>query len=643
MTELDNKLSENNPLKTIYQNIIYKSAYSRWNASKNKREIWKESTDRYKNFFISKIPKSKRKEFKKACDSIYNLEVMPSMRALWTAGKALDREEICGYNCSYIVIDSVKSFSEMMYILMCGTGVGFSVEDRYISKLPSIPDELKESKDIITFNDSKLGWAKGYYKYISKLYKGDIPNYDLSKIRKAGERLKIFGGRASGPEPLEDLLNYTKGVFKENTGKKLLSIDCHDICCYIANVIVSGGTRRSACISLSDLDDYEMRHAKDGEFWKQNMHRSLANNSAVYNTKPTVTMFLKEWISLIRSKSGERGIFNRESAKFIVTQIGRRDPNYTFGGNPCMEVILRPYSFCNLSEVVIRENDSKDTLCKKVRQATILGCVQATLTNFNFLRREWKSNCEDERLLGVSLTGLRDHEILKHVSSKSKVLLTEMKQVALATAEEWSKLLDINMPTAITTVKPSGTVSQLVNSSSGLHPRYSPFYLRRIRLGRVDKLSDFLINSNIPYYPEVGQDKASARTLVFEFPIKSPKSSVMVGEVNAIEQLEYWLMLQKYWCEHKPSVTIYVKDDEWLKVGNWVYENWNYVSGISFLPVEKNVYELAPYEEIDEETYEELIENFPKNIDLSLLDKIENIDTTSGSKEYACSAGGCEI
>lgn len=644
MTELSSKKIKENVFESIYQTVIYKSAYSRWIEDEHRREDWYETVDRYRKFFEVYIPKSKKKEFGKACDAIYNLDIMPSMRALWTAGKALERENICNYNCAYITIDNTKSFSEMMYILMCGTGVGFSVEHRYTNNLPEIPSKLEYNEDItIIFADSKLGWAKGFHKYITKLYSGVIPKYDLSRIRKSGERLKTFGGRASGPEPLEDLLIYITDLFKKRTGQKLSSIDCHDICCYIANVIVSGGSRRSACLSLSDLNDNDMRHAKDGEFWKYNMHRSLSNNSAVYERKPDVPTFLEEWISLIRSRSGERGIFNRESINFIVTKIGRRNSEYIFGGNPCLEVILRPNSFCNLSEVVIRKDDSKDVLCRKVRQATIVGCVQSLLTDFKFIKRDWKNNCEDERLLGVSLTGLRDHCILKHVSNDAKLLLTEMRQTAIDTAEEWSRLLNINMSAAITTVKPSGTVSQLVNTSSGLHPRYAPYYIRRLRISKTDKLSNFLINLGVPYYPEVGQELENARTLVFEFPIKSPNSSVMIGEVNALEQLEYWLMLQKYWCEHKPSITIYVKDNEWLKVGNWVYENWSYVSGISFLPVEKHVYELAPYEEIDEEKYEELLENFPEKLDFSLLDSLEEEDTTEGSKQYACSAGGCEL
>jgi len=629
--------------ETIYQEFIYKRSYSRWIEKEERREEWGESIDRYRNFFSNMVPDSKKLEFEKACSAIRRLDIMPSMRSLWTAGEALERDNICGYNCSYLAIDNQKSFSEMLYILLNGTGVGFSVEDRYISLLPTIPDSLKESNNVIIFSDSKLGWAKGLYKFIKGLYDGDINKYDVSRIRLRGERLKTFGGRASGPEPLIQLLKYITTIFEKRKGLKLSSLDCHDICCYIANVVVSGGVRRSASISLSDLEDEAMRHAKNGEFWKQNQHRSLANNSAVYNSKPNILTFLREWISLIQSRSGERGIFNREGSRFVVTQIGRRNPDFDFGGNPCLEVILRSREFCNLSEVVIRPSDDKSNLCKKVRQATILGCVQSTLTNFGFIGREWKRNCEEERLLGVSLTGLRDHPTLKKVSKTSKLWLTEMKQVAIDTAIEWAKALEINTPTAITCVKPSGTVSQLVNSSSGLHPRYSPYYIRRVRVSKDDPLCQFLIDRNIKNNPEVGQKMESANTVIFDFPSKSPESAMMRDETSAIEQLEYWLMLQKYWCEHKPSVTIYVKDDEWLEVGNWVYKNWTYVSGISFLPSDDNIYHLPPYEEIDEEVYKSLMKSFPEEINFVDLSSYEKEDNTEGSKELACVADGCEI
>ena len=971
------ELSENSKLPSPYQEFIYKRSYSRWIEAEKRREDWGETVERYKNFFLKRIPEEKKGEFSKICNSILNLEIMPSMRTLWSAGKALEVDNIAAYNCAYLPIDSTKSFAEMMYILLCGTGVGFSVESQYVNELPTIPQNLKEEEQSIVFADSKLGWAKGFYIFLKGLYSGKIYKCDFSKIRPAGARLKTFGGKASGPQPIQQLLEYIKRIFISKKGNKLSTLDCHDICCYIANVVVSGGVRRSASISLSDLYDDRLRDAKSGEFWMQFPYRSLANNSAVYEEKPSITSFLKEWVSLIQSRSGERGIFNRHSTKFLVAQIGRRDYNYAFGPNPCCftgdmslltdkgyltfkelngeninlvdkggsvssgkvwlvgekdivkisiekgnkgeqiefkctpdhvflltdgtecaaknlkgkrlmpystpyfpknreafiagfiqgdgnttrlnsknhlgleinignkdgdvwkyinrviddaalssrkvysrkayqiakdyklsdkvlpervlptqlpvgedlkdflcglfsangttfykqyeygkicrvslrttckklvddlqlilknqynidssiipsksrtikfkngsyetkdnyslaivdissikifveninfiqqykrdilnqilqncgnyvksvvysgkdvvydfnepntnygvvngfivhnsEIILRPMEFCNLSEVVVRSEDTKATILKKVREATVLGCVQATLTDFNFINRAWKKNCEEERLLGVSLTGLCDHPILKSVSKKAKLLLSEMKQTAIDTAEEWSHILEINMPAAITCVKPSGTVSQLVDSSSGLHPRFSPYYIRRIRVDKMDAICQFLKEKGVPYNPEVGCTEENTNVFVFDFPIKSPETSLINDDVGAIKQLDYWLMLQKYWCEHKPSVTIYVGDDEWLEVANWVYKNWDFVSGISFLPKDNSVYQLSPYEEIDEDTYEELMEKFPGNIDFSELINYEKDDTTEGAKEYACSAGGCEI
>lgn len=628
---------------TPYQEFIYKRSYSRWIDSESRREDWDETVGRYKEFFLKRIPKEKEQEFLTVCDAILMLDIVPSMRVLWSAGKALDIENVAGYNCAYLVVDSPKAFSEMMYILLCGTGVGFSIESIYTNKLPVIPNDLKEDTAVISFADSKLGWAKGFYAFMKGMYSGKIYKCDLSKIRPEGARLKTFGGKASGPKPLQQLLDYVKKVFIAKKGNRLSSIECHDICCYIANVVVSGGVRRSACISLSDLSDDRMRDAKSGEFWIQSQYRYLSNNSAVYVEKPSVTSFLEEWIALIQSKSGERGIFNRQSAKFLVAQIGRRNYEYDFGCNPCSEIILRPKEFCNLSEVVVRPSDTKQTLLSKVRSATILGCIQSTLTDFNFINRDWKKNCDEERLLGVSLTGLCDHPILKSVSKKAKLLLSEMKQTAIDTAEEWSRILEINMPTAITCIKPSGTVSQLVDCSSGLHPRYSPYYIRRVRVDKTDAMCKFLMDKGVPYHTEVGFTPDTTNVYVFDFPTKSPESSLIRDEVNAIKQLEYWLMLQKYWCEHKPSVTVYVGDEEWIEVGNWVYKNWDFVSGIAFLPKDNSMYQLPPYDEIDEDTYEEMMLCFPKEIDFSELKKYEKGDTTEGAKEYACSAGTCEV
>ena len=991
--------------KNVYQQFIYKTAYARWDDDIQRREHWLESVERYENYLIDKIPNSKKTEFKKVCKGIKNLNIMPSMRMLWTAGKPLEKENICGYNCAYLNIDSVKTFSELLYILMCGTGAGFSVERQHINKLPEIPEKLKELKKEIVFADSRIGWADGYHKFISNLFKGKILKCDLSKIREKGARLKTMGGRASGPEPLQQLLDFTKNMFLSAQGRKLNSLECHDICCYIAEVVVAGGVRRSACLSLSNFSDKRMAHAKDGEFWKQNPQRRMANNSTAYTEKPDCPTFMEEWLNIARSGSGERGIFNREGTNFIVDQIGRREITEEYGCNPslrkgtrvltdkgvfnieelqdkkmniynlngkkskaecflsgknkqlykitlkggseyyatkkhkwpvfnkkenkfekittdllqpkdclpapsikqslpfgtegsyddgfligwnlgdgsitkrkegkiqigftfgkddidngimdkivkhlstitgsiysptirqregkewgeihvnneklreffnkfgaknkkeglpnsiwnlasekfrkglidglfssdgnvdlsgvgninfcschkkmvwdvcdllgfygikgsvrksstknvsfpngknynkiyirydikiskggsllfrdifkltntkkeenlknipplkknnsfhkkfikirsvektdiyedvwditvhdndhcfelshcitgnCSEVVLRSNEFCNLTEVVVRPTDTLNLLKKKVRQASILGCVQSTFTKFNFVNRKWKKNCEEERLLGVSLTGLRDHEILGHKSNKAKSWFREMKQEAIDTTEEWSKILEINMAAAITCVKPSGTVSQLVNSASGLHPRYSPYYIRRVRVSMTDPIAKYLISKEVPHNPEVGYTIEDCSTVVFEFPIKSPGNAVFRDETNALEQLEYWKMIQQCWCEHKPSCTVYVKSNEWLKVGSWVYDNWNYISGISFLPYDGGLYPLAPYEEITEEKHQELLENFPK-LDFGSLKEYEETDNTTGAKEYACSGGSCEI
>ena len=1013
---------------TSYQEFIYTRTYSRWKEKEKCRETWKETVNRYKDFFISRVPSEKEAEFNSAITSIINLDVMPSMRALWAAGPALDRENIAGYNCSYLAVNNIKSFAECLYILMNGTGVGFSVERQEVNKLPEVP-QLKEVVDVVEFSDSKKGWADGFYRYLRHLYKGEIPKYDLSKIRPKGSILKTFGGRASGPEPLDDLIKFTTQLFKNAQGRKLSSIECHDIMCKVAAIVVVGGVRRclpfdtpimtnngiksmhsledtdkvlyagktypikgkvfsgkqktllfktrfselectlnhrvavfekntiditykqakdvcvgdmlvwdtngyegseliplpeftnsnhfnskqltfpayinedvaylfgvivgnghispkgieitqhtlqkevltkckniayeyfgidskvsqghgdclrlrlnsvsisqwmshnlknsselyipqyilnatkpvrsaflaglfdadgrgradsvceqvntiynqlkndtvlaltslgigsrvdtikregysdaysifvtgmtnkrkwiehikpfsvsgkadcitvsggpfdykipsawcgyptgwkrdgfitmdtaidrgfikntslmpdmvvsiedgryvdtydievdeinafnangyivhnSACISLSNRSDDRMAHAKDGEFWNTNPQRMLANNSIVYTEKPDATQFMEDWLVLARSGSGERGIINRESMEFIVSQTGRRETGYPWGVNPCAEIILRPNSFCNLTEVVIRPEDTKQTLRQKVRYATVLGCLQSTLTDFGFLSRSWKNNTEDERLLGVSLTGLRDHPILGKVSKKAKAWLTEMKETAIETAEEWSKALHINMPAAITCTKPSGTVSQLVDSASGLHPRFSPYYVRRVRVSTGDPVFKYLNSIGMKWEPEVGQTREGCSTAVFPFPIKSPESAVMRQDVDALEQLEYWLMLQKYWCEHKPSITVYVKENEWLKVGSWVYEHWNYVSGISFLPYDGGVYPLAPYTECTEEEFIELSKNLPV-MDFLQLSVFENEDKTEGSREFNCTGDKCEM
>jgi len=630
-----------NTFDDVFQDFVYFRTYSRWLDEEGRREFWPESVDRYKRFFIQKVPKAKRKEFEKACDAIKDREVMGSMRALWTAGKALERDHLCLYNCGYTPIDSVKAFSELLYILLCGTGVGYSVERQYVVKLPEIPT-LEKSEDVVVFADSKLGWAEGFHRFLKKLYAGKLPKYDLSKIRPKGAPLKTFGGRASGPQVLENLLKFTINMFKTAQGRKLNSCECNDLCCFIASVVMVGGVRRSSCISLSNPSDDRMRHAKDGQFWKTHPYRSLANNSTAYTEKPSSDNFLAEFLALIRSGSGERGIFNRESCDFIVQQNEYRKNEYEWGGNPCMERILRPRGLCNLSEVIVRPDDDRDTLCQKVRQATILGCVQACYTDFNFISREWKKNADEERLIGVSLTGLRDHNVLNKVTKEAKLWLTEMKQVCIDTALEWSSALEINMPACQTCIKPSGSVSALVGTASGLHARFSQYYVRRVRVAAIDPLATMLIDAGVPYSAENGQSKDNADTWVFEFPMKSPKTSVLQEEVSAIDQLEYWLMLQKYWCSGKPSCTIHVDDSEWVDVAAWTYKHWNYMSGVAFLPKSNTVYELMPFEEISESEYKDRIRSFPA-VDFSLLSEYEHTDRTTGAQELACTADGCEV
>lgn len=633
---------EDKNFSTSYEELIFIRTYSKWLEDQKRREYWEEVVDRYKNFFIERVPSSYVDEFKEISNSIYNFEIVPSMRALWTAGKALERENIAGYNCAAITVDTIKSFAELLYILLCGTGCGFSIERQFISKLPDIPNELEETDETIQIADSKLGWAEGFHKYLKGLYSGYIYRYDLSKIRPKGARLKTFGGRASGPEALEDLLNFTKDLFLRSKGRKLNSLECHDLCCRIASIVVVGGVRRSACISLSNLSDQRMAKAKIGQFWEENPQRTMANNSVVYTEKPDYISFLEEWLNLIKSKSGERGIFNREGVKKFIEQIGRRDPNYDFLPNPCCEILLRPNEFCNLSEVIIRPEDTKKDLCRKVRQATVLGCIQSTLTKFNFLRRSWRKNTEEERLLGVSLSGLRDHPVLNKVTKEAKTWLSEMKENTIYTAKEWSQILEINMPTAITCCKPSGTTSQLMDCASGLHPRFSQYYLRRVRIAATDPLCKMLIDQGQVYYPEIGEDWDNAKTYVFEFPKKSPETSVMNDEVTAIDQLEYWLMLKKYWCEHNSSNTIFIRDNEWIEVGAWVWKNWDYICGLSFLPASDSVYKLAPYEEISEEEYIDRINREPI-IDFGQLSYYEEEDNTTGAREFACHGGRCEI
>ena len=608
----------------------------------SRREDWLESVERYGNFFLPRIPQKKQNEYRSVIKAFGNLEMVGAMRALWSAGPALERDNICGYNCAYMVIDNIKKFAELLHILMCGAGVGISVERQHIAKLPEVPDDLKEVEDEIIFADSRLGWSEGVYTFLKRLTRGEIWKCNFDKIRPKGSVLKTMGGRASGPEPLIQLIEFITRTAKNAQGRKLNSEEVYDICCYIAQVVVVGGVRRSAMISLSNFSDRRMADAKIGDFHSTNPQRRMSNNSVAYTEKPGCKAFMEEWLRLTQSGTGERGIFNREGAKFIVRKIGRRDDRYEFGCNPCSEILLRPDEFCNLSEDIVRTDDTLDVQRKKVRQATIAGVVQSTLTDFKFLGRQWKKNCEEERLLGVSLTGLRDHPILGRVSTKSRSWLREMKAEAIETAREWSEIMEIPMPAAITCVKPSGNTSQLADCASGLHPRYSPFYIRRVRMSRADSLAQCLIDQGIEASPEQGENWDNCSTVVFSFPIKSPKKAVFRDEVDALEQLEYWKMLQEEWCEHKPSCTIYVKDDEWLRVGSWCYDNWDYISGISFLPYDGGVYQLAPYQEITEEEYDVLMDSFPK-INFDKLAEYESTDLTEGAKELACAGGACEI
>jgi len=569
-------------------------------------------------------------------DAIVNLELMPSMRAMMTAGKSADRDNTCVYNCSYLPVDDVKSFDEAMFILLCGTGVGFSVESKYINQLPEVPEKLFQSGGVLNVHDSKEGWAKSLRLLIAHLYAGEIPQWDVSAVRPAGARLKTFGGRASGPQPLIDLFEFTVATFKHAKGRKLNSLECHDLMCKIGEVVVVGGVRRSAMISLSDLDDERIRHAKAGPWWDTAPHRALANNSAVYNETPTVGKFMEEWLSLYNSHSGERGIFNREAARKTVEKYGHRDPNFEFGTNPCSEIVLRPYQFCNLSECVVRHDDTKETLLRKVRLAAILGTIQSTFTKFPYLRKVWQRNTEEERLLGVSLTGIYDNPLLTTQGPELNDLLTELREVARATNKEWAAALGIPESASITCVKPSGTVSQLVDSASGIHPRHSKYYIRRVRGDSKDPLTQFLIGQGVPNEPCVYKP---TQTTVFSFPQRAPDGLVR-DDVTPISHLELWLTYQRYWCEHKPSVTISVAEKDWPSVGAWTWEHFDEISGVSYLPYDGGTYRQAPYEECTEEEYNALKASIPV-VDWEELK--ENTDNVEGAQMLACSSGTCEI
>jgi len=645
-------------LPTDYQKYIHKSRYSRWIDSENKREDYPQTVARLIDFWRKERPVVPEEVLTELEQAILNLEVMPSMRSLMTAGVALARDHVAGYNCSYRAIDDIRAFDEIMYILLCGTGVGFSVERQYINELPEVAEEFTETETTIVVRDSKVGWASAYRELLALLYGGKIPKWDVSKVRPAGSRLRTFGGRASGPEPLVELFNFTIDLFKKAKGRKLNSLECHDLVCKIADIVVVGGVRRSALISLSNLTDERMRGAKTGQWWTDNPQRALANNSVCYTEKPDIGIFIKEWLNLYESKSGERGIFSREAARKIAARNGRRDPSWDFGTNPCSEIILRSKQFCNLTEVVIRPEDTLELLKEKVRKATILGTLQASLVNFRYLSSKWKKNTEEEALLGVSLTGIMDHSLLSgRVKSNSAFIdfarinkagmdipklpdvLQELKEVAIETNKEWAEKLGINPSAAITCVKPSGTVSQLVDSASGIHPRYSEYYVRTVRTDKKDPLYMFLKEQGIPVEDCIGKESSTA---VFSFPMKTPSHSVMRNDMSAIDQLELWKIYAEHWCEHKPSITVYVRENEWLDVGAWVYKHFDLVSGVSFLPHSDHVYQQAPYQEITEEEYNEWIKNFP-TIDWDKFSEYEADDYTTGSFELACAGGACEV
>jgi ribonucleoside-triphosphate reductase len=639
-----NTVDEKGSLVDPYRNFIAVSRYARWREDENRRETWSETVDRYTEFMGDYIDKNfdykvDREEIR---SSILNHEVMPSMRSLMTAGPALERDHVAGYNCSFIAVDSPRAFDEAMYVLMCGTGVGFSVENEYVSQLPVVNEHFENSGTVLSIGDSKAGWARGLRELIAMLYAGQIPTWDTSGVRPAGARLKTFGGRASGPEPLEDLFEFTVGVFTNAAGRKLTSLEAHDIMCKIGEVVVVGGVRRSAMISGSDLGDFDMAKAKSGKWWENAPHRRLANNSAVYNAKPSVGQFLTEWSHLWESQSGERGIFNKEGNRKHASSNGRRDGSRVAFTNPCGEILLRPNQFCNLTEVVVRPDDTFATLTEKVRIAATMGTFQSSLVNFKYLRKVWRDNCEEERLLGVSLTGQMGHPVLNGSKGLDKTAkwLDKLREVAIETNAAVADKMGINRSTAITTVKPSGTVSQLTQVSSGMHYWHSAYYIRTVRADNKDPLTAFLNDIGIPNEPDAMAPNTST---VFSFPVKAPEGAQSGREVSAIDHLNIWKVYKKHWTEHNPSITIQVKDDEWVDVASWVYENWEDVGGLSFLPFSDHVYEQAPYQDITKEEYEAAVAKMPESIRWSDLSLYELIDSTTGSQELACVAGDCDV
>lgn len=630
-------------LPTAYQEYIAKSRYARYLPKEKRRETWEETVNRYVNFFHAKFPDIFPKEEIKS--AMVNLEVLGSMRSLMTAGPALDKENIAGYNCAYLIIDDQRAFSEALYILMNGTGLGFSVERQFVSKLPEVADELFPTETVIKVKDSKMGWAIAYKELIAMLFAGQIPQWDLSELRPAGAPLKTFGGRSSGPDPLDRLFKHSVMMFKRAVGRKLTSIECHDLMCFIADVVVVGGVRRAALISLSNLSDDRMRNAKMGQWWIENDQRKLSNNSIAFSEKPEMEMFMKEWLALYESRSGERGIYNRSGAVRKMKELGRRDwkkfEDSGGGLNPCAEIFLRSLGLCNLSTTIVRQNDTLESLKRKVRLATILGTFQSTLTNFRFVRPGWRRNAEEERLLGVSLTGIMDHPVLSNASTPEELerWLTAIREVAIETNKEWADKLGINQSVAITCVKPEGTVSQLVDASSGIHPRYSPYYIRTARNDKMDPLGIFLKEHGVPCEDDT---TASDKTWVFSFPIKSPDHCITSDGIDAIGQLEHYLIYAKHWSEHNPSITVYVRENEWMKVGAWVYDHFDELNGVSFLPHTDHIYRQAPYQPCTKEEYEIAVAKMP-DIDWSKYTVVEYEDRTEGAQQLACVSGVCEI
>ena len=638
-------IDDNGSISDPYRNFIHVSRYSRWLEEKGRRETWVETVDRYMDFMKAHLVKNydyneKDSIFSEVRDSIINHRVMPSMRAMMTAGPALERDNIAAYNCSFIAVDSLRAFDEAMYILMNGTGVGFSVEQKHVANLPVIAEELYPTNTTIVVEDSKLGWAKSFKELIGLLVTGQIPEWDMSKVRPAGARLKTFGGRASGPEPLNDLFKFTVEQFKIAKGRRLKPIEAHDLMCKIGEVVVVGGVRRSALISLSNLDDFEMAKAKSGQWWETEPQRALANNSAVYNMKPNTAQFLREWRNLYESKSGERGIYNLDAVRKHIDKFDRRDSSKVAGTNPCGEILLRANQFCNLTEVVISAEDTVETLLEKVRVATILGTWQSTLSNFKYIRKTWQSNTEEERLLGVSLTGIFGNKLTGTMHSNLASMLDEMRELAVSENAKEADKLGINHSTAITTVKPSGTVSQLTGVSSGIHPWYSKYYIRSVRADNKDPMTEFLKDFGVPNEPDVMKPDM---TTVFYFPIKAPKGATVTKDMSAIDHLEVWKAYRTHWTEHNPSVTINVAEDEWLDVGAWVFKNFDSIGGVSFLPLSEHSYKQAPYQEVTKEEYDQAVKSMPSRIPWESLPLYELEDTTTGSQELACTAGACDV